>query len=288
MPSRVYRGAEQAGQFVQPIAHWKPVTPTNSLERALLLLELVENTPGGLRNAEIGRQLNIPRSSCSWILTRLTHQGYLTCDEVTGRYKIGLKTVALARGALRELGFRASAEPVLYRLASQTGLAAGIGVWESGRVLIADRVEPPEASGVTAIDQRPRDQRDVGRELPAHTTALGKVLLAWLPRQEIASYLEEHVLTRRTSRTIVSRDALISELRRIRQRGYALADGEHDPELRALAAPIMDYTEQAHAALSLNGGATAPAWRKMRALVDVVTRAAAEISASTRFPYMRP
>jgi DNA-binding IclR family transcriptional regulator len=269
------------------------VTPTNSLERALLLLELIENTPGGLRNAEIGRQLNIPRSSCSWILTRLTNQGYLTCDEVTRRYKIGLKTVALARGALRELGFRASAEPVLYRLASQTGLAAGIGVWESGRVLIADRVEPPEANSVTGIDHRPgdhrpRDQRDVGRELPAHTTALGKVLLAWLPRPEIASYLEEHALTRRTSRTIVSRDALISELRRIRQRGYAFADGEHDPEIRALAAPIMDYTEQAHAALSLNGDSSAPAWRDIRALVELVTSAAAEISASTRFPYMRP
>src|SRR5579863_2912433 len=51
---------------------------TNSLERALALLETIEKTPGGLRNAEISRQLHIPKSTCSWILARLERQGYLS------------------------------------------------------------------------------------------------------------------------------------------------------------------------------------------------------------------
>ncbi len=259
--------------------------PTNSLERALLLLDVIEKTPGGLRNAEISRQLGIPRSSCSWILARLECQGYLARDQDTSRYKIGLKTIALAHGALRDLGFRSCAEPVLYRVASDTGLAAGIGVLESGHVLLVDRVEAPEFAGHSVVGARPRDQRDIGRELPAHSTALGKVLLAHLPRPELLDYLDERSLARRTPKTIVSRDLLLVELRKIRQRGYAIADEEHDLGLRALSAPIADFTGAVRAAISLNGSPGAPIWREPRTLVALVTAAAREISGNARFPW---
>jgi DNA-binding IclR family transcriptional regulator len=254
---------------------------TNSLERGLQLLELVEKTPGGLRHAEIGRQLNIPKSTCSWILIRLERQGYLTRDEITGRYRIGLKTVALAHGALRELGFRSCAEPVLYRIASETGLAAGIGVLESSHVLLVDRVEAPEFGAQSIIHERPRDQRDIGRELPVHSTALGKVLLAWLPRQELLTCLDE-VLAPKTPKTIVSRDRLLPELKKIRQRGYATSDEEHSLGVRALSAPIFDLTGTVRAAISLNGSPAVPIWREPRRLVALVTAAAQDISRNAR------
>jgi IclR family acetate operon transcriptional repressor len=170
---------------------------------------------------------------------------------------------------------------VLYRVASETGLAAGIGVLESGHVLLVDRVEPPAQN---AIQERPRDERDIGRELPAHSTGLGKVLLAHLPRRELISYLDQRILTRRTPKTIVSRDRLIVELRKIRQRGYAIADEEHDLGLRALSAPIFDVSGTVRAALSLNGPVSAPIWRDLRALIALVIAAAKDISGNARFP----
>jgi IclR family transcriptional regulator, KDG regulon repressor len=242
---------------------------------------MVEKTPGGLRNSEISQRLEIPKSSVSWILARLERQGYLTRGEETGRYQIGLKTVALAHGALRELGFRSCAEPVLYRIASETGLAAGIGVLKDGNVLIVDRVEAPGAPAAA----RTRDQRDIGRELPAHATALGKVLLAWLPRPELLAWLDRQVLTRRTPKTIVSRDTLLPELKKIRQRRYATADEEHDLGLRALSAPIFDFTGTVRAALSLNGSPASPIWREPRALVALISAAAGDISRNARFPF---
>jgi IclR family KDG regulon transcriptional repressor len=260
--------------------------PTNSLERALAVLELVEKTPGGLRNSEISRLLQVPKSSCSWILARLERQSYLMRGEETGRYKLGLKTIALAHGALRELGFRSCAEPVLYRVASETGLAAGIGVLKADTVLIVDRVEAPDLAGQTILRERPRDQRDIGRELPAHTTALGKVLLAYLPRQELAAYLDQRVFVRRTAKTIDSKDTLLRELKKIRQRHYAIADGEHYPELRALSAPIFDFTGTVRAAISLNGSPSKAIWRDLRKLVSVVTAAAHDISSNARFRYV--
>jgi IclR family KDG regulon transcriptional repressor len=258
---------------------------TNSLERALALLETVEKTSGGLRHAEISRRLRIPKSTCSWILARLERQGYLICDGDTGRYKMGLKAIALAHGALRELGFRSCAEPVLYRIASETGLAAGIGVLEGGQVLIVDRVEAPEFSGSGRLsDERPRDQREIGRELPAHSTALGKVLLAYLPRNTLPACLDKLVLARRTPRTIVSRADLLVELRKIRRRGYATADEEHSRGLRAISAPIFDFTGAVPAAISLNGSPAAPIWLAPRKLIALLSDAARDISRNARFP----
>lgn len=107
---------------------------------------------GGLTNLEISRHFGIARSTCSYILSRLEKEGYCARDKETGRYRIGLKTVTLSRGALREVGFRSVSEPTLYRLATETGLAANLSVLEANRVVILDRVEGP-AFIKTAVEE---------------------------------------------------------------------------------------------------------------------------------------
>src|SRR5215471_11178377 len=114
---------------------------TNSLERALLLLETIKQAPEGLRKSEIGRNLKIPKSSCSYIIERLERNGFLEQDQQTGCYRIGLAAVSLAHGALRKLELRSVSEPVLHGLAIESGLSVGIGVLDRGRVLLVDRVE---------------------------------------------------------------------------------------------------------------------------------------------------
>src|SRR5579864_8716311 len=239
---------------------------TSSLERALVLLKVIEQTPGGLRNADISRQLKIPKSSCSYIVSRLEREGYLIKDAVSQRYKIGLTAVALAHGALREVGIRTVAEPALYKLTSQTGLSAGIGVLQKGRVLLVDRVEGPRfvdrairvaagpaARATATTSYRVRAQRDIGRELPAHSTALGKVLLAFLPRQHVIDLIAKNGLARSTATTIVSKKRLLAELDLVRKQRYAIADGEVYSDLRALSVPIFDADGEVRAAVSVNG-----------------------------------
>ena len=260
---------------------------TNSLDRALALLELLEHTPGGLRNADISRELKIPRSTCSYIAARLEQKGYLSREKETLRYHIGLKTVALAHGALRELGFRTMAEPVLYRLASDTGMSAGIGVLQQGRVLLVDRVEGPEFVKEVVHRRIPRgrtrEQRDIGRELNVHTTALGKVLLAYLPDRQRASLLRDLVLVRRTSKTILSKAKLQADLVQVLRQGYAMAEEEEYIGVKSLAAPIYDNAREVRAAVALNGGLADPAWNDAAAMVDLIQNAATEISKRSRF-----
>jgi len=269
------------------------VAGTSSLERALILLKVIEQTPGGLRNADIHRQLKIPKSSCTYILSRLEREGYLIKDEFSKRYKIGLAPVALAHGSLRQVGIRTVAEPALYKLTRQTGLSAGIGVLERGRVLLVDRVEGPrfvdtaiQAAAArtvrtgSATSYRIRAQRDIGRELPAHSTALGKVLLAFLPRQ----YVIDLIFKPGTARNMAaSRKRFLAELDRVRTQNYATADGEVYSDLRALSVPIFDADDEVRAAVSVNGNPSEPVWDDVAQLVRTVQDAARDISRRARW-----
>jgi DNA-binding IclR family transcriptional regulator len=259
-----------------------------SLERALVLLKRIEQTPGGMRNADISRELDIPKSSCSYIVSRLEREGYLTKDAASKRYKIGLTPVALAHGALREVGIRTVAEPALYKLTNQTGLSAGIGVLQRGRVLLVDRVEGPrfvdraiQASARSGA-YRLRTQRDIGRELPAHSTALGKVLLAFLPRTQVLGLIAKYGLARSTATTIVSKKRFLAELDLVRKQRYAIADGEAYSDLRALAVPIFDADGEVRAAVSVNGDPSEPVWDDLARLVRTVEDAARDISRRAR------
>ena len=256
--------------------------PTNSLERALNLLELLERMPGGLRNTDICRELEIPASTASYILTRLEQRGYVQREPKTRRYHVGLSVVALAHGALRDLGFRSFSEPALYRLARYTGLSTGIGVLSRNCVLIVDRVEGREArnraAGAHVSDMRTREDREIGRELPIHTTALGKVLLAYLDPESREELLRDLRLDRITSKTIVSQDRFLAEIEEIRIQGYATALEEHYPGVRALSVPIRDAAGSVIAALALNGGIAEPVWHNQKALIEPLQIAAVDIS----------
>jgi len=267
---------------------------TNSLDRALALLEMIEQTPGGMSSGEIRRRLDIPKSSYGYLITRLVDKGYVTRDQETHHYKIGLTPLALAYGTLREMGFRSFTEPTLYRLVSETGLAASIGVLERHRVLLVDRVESPEfakdavdvanRAGKTAFGHniRQRRERDIGRELPAHSNVLGKVLLAHLSRRQVLKIIAQEGLPRITAKTIVSKAKLLAELERVRRQGFAESDEEQYIGVRGVGAAIYDASDAVCAAVAVTGNPAADVWKGSARLIELVRTAGWAISKSMR------
>jgi IclR family KDG regulon transcriptional repressor len=292
-----------ATSSLHPACFWLVmVAPTNSLERALVLLETIEQSPTGLTTAESSRLLHIPKSTCSYILIRLERKGYLVRDGDTGRYRIGLTTVALAHGALRDMGLRSLGEPALYKLASDTGLSANIGVLERGRVLLVDRVESSGfVKGIMDVADRPstngrcgrnaskasgircREERDIGRELRADASAMGKVLLAYLPNPEFQSLIESYDLSRLTAH--VSMDDLMREFATIRKQGYASTYGEYEQGICAIAAPIVDTSGAVRAAVSINGYLTEADCKESSELIEMVKAASRDISRRAGFAH---
>jgi len=270
----------------------------NSLERGLAMLYLIGQKPGGMTHAEIAKLLGIPKSTCSYILHKLVQFGYITHEPQTGRYCIGLKVLILAHDALREVGFRSVTEPTLYKLASKTGLAATIGVLERGRVLVIDRVEGSEfirdavdTAGETNHAVRSklrttypaREQRDIGREMPLDSTALGKVLLAYLPAPQLQHLLDEIQMAKGPGEAGARyRQSLVVELDRIRTAGYSLADHRSPAKRAALSAPIFDASGEIRAAVSVNGCPHLEIWKRLTELSDLVRAAGREISKRLR------
>jgi IclR family KDG regulon transcriptional repressor len=138
------------------------------------------------------------------------------------------------------------------------------------------------AAGRTARTLRVRAQRDIGRELPAHSTALGKVLLAFSPRQQVLDVIAKLGLARSTATTIVSKKRFLAELDLVRKQRYAVADGEAYSDLRALSVPIFDGDGEVRAAVSVNGDPSEPVWDDLPELVTTVEDAARDISRRAR------
>lgn len=240
--------------------------PTNSLERALAILELIAYKSGGLSNAEISERMNIATSTASYILNRLERSGFVQRQPESGRYEIGIKVVALAHAPLRDMGLRRTAEPVLRRLANQTDASSFVAVLERGHVMIVDKVEKPD---LAVIDM------DIGVRYPVHSTALGKILLAYLPENRVRLLFERMPFVKSSPRTIDSKARLIEDLKRVRKQGYAVSDGELFMGIRAVAAPIFGVSGEPRAAVSATGFSVAVEDKR---IIGAVQAAAHEIS----------
>ncbi len=256
--------------------------PTNSLDRAMELLELLLRHPKGLTHAELCRTLRFPSSTCSYITGHLERRGYLRRQVESRRFCLGLKAVSLARGALLGLGFRSISEPVLYRLTAETGLSVGIGVAQGTHVLLVDHVDGPDVVNEFVTGRpsrvRTRENREIGRELPFLTTALGKVLLAYADEDQRDRVLAKIGLER--AKGVRSEADVRRKLLEVREEGFALADKEYYAHVRALAVPIRDTSGVTRAALSLNGPPDSAVWSDQPSLVRAMEAAAHEISRS--------
>ncbi len=159
-----------------------------------------------------------------------------------GRFRPGEVFVRYAWRGGAEAGLIEVAHPFLERLGAATGETVNLGVAHRDLVEQIAQVDSTYLIGGTNW---------VGRPVPLHTAALGKVLLAYGAAQLPPGRLEA-----RTPQTITSRDALDADLREVRRRGYAVTDEELEPGLVAVAAPVCRDGAVVVAALSVSGPAS--------------------------------
>ncbi len=140
----------------------------------------------------------------------------------------------------------AAAQPVLERISHLLHESCSIAALDGVDIVYVARAN---VTRIMSIDLR------VGSRLPAYCTSMGRVLLANLPPEELESYLSRAELTRRTSRTIVSREKLRQVLRLIRRNGYSIVDQELEHGLRSMAVPIHNSGGKVTAALNVGAQA---------------------------------
>jgi DNA-binding IclR family transcriptional regulator len=239
-----------------------------SVARALALLDEVARSDGGLGVNELARRIGVNASTASRLLATLEEGGFVERSP-DGPYRLGLKFVALSDRVLGQLDVRERARPWLTWLVQETGETATLSVPGGGEAITVDFV--PSSSSVVSMAR-------VGRPSIAHATAAGKVMLAFgsqgLPAE----------LTAFTEHTITDPDALAAELERVRSSGIAEAVGEREPDLNALAVPVIGRGDELVAILGLQGPAARLPASTRRDLRAPLRKAAAELGRSLGGP----
>jgi DNA-binding IclR family transcriptional regulator len=226
---------------------------------------------------ELSLAASLPKSTTHRLLRTLIQHKLVRQDNKTGQYVPGLKLFEMAYRVLNRMELRTQALPVLERLNRQTNLTVHLAILDDGEVVYIEKRE---------ADRPIRMYSAVGKRAPAHCTGLGKALLAHLPEEELRRIVQEKGLRRYTANTITTWDELVDHLARVRARGYALDNGEHEEMIHCVAAPVRDHTGQVVAAISLTGAVNHMSLEYAESLSTLVLRAAEEIS--RRIGYVGP
>lgn len=219
-----------------------------SLERAAAILEAVAASPEGLGLADLSGRVGLHNSTAFHLIKTLVNLGFLARSADDKRYHVGSRLFTLAAGALDDNLLLSLATPILERLSSETGEAAHLAVRSKHEVTV---IAHTAASGLLQLAGR------TGATRPAHATAIGKMLLAAMPPDDLDILLENLPMPAFTPNTLTSPATLRRQLDDVRRRGIAYDDCELDADVRCAAVPVHDFAGRCVAAMGVSG----PAWR---------------------------
>ena len=230
-------------------------TTVQSLQRGLEILVAVAQADQPLGITDLSRRFGLAKGSISRLVATLAQQSFLTRDPETAKYRLSMKLWEFGHGAASQLDVRGIARPVMAALNAATRETVHLTVLTESNVMVfLDKLD-----SIRAI----RPNIELGATLPAYCVANGKAMLAFLPKARMDRILRGK-LRKFTDTTITRKSELLQDLDKVRRLGYAVNRGEYLHDVSGLAAPILDRTGVAVAAL----GISVPTSRMAQGLID--------------------
>ena len=214
-----------------------------SAVRVLDILELLGQADRPLTLSEVSAALELPKSSTSLLLQTLAHRGYLEAISTRGPFQLGLKAVELGAAYTRKLDLVQQFRGVARQLVVACQETVQLAVLDGTEIVYLAKEDGTMAVRLVSY---------VGKRLPAHATALGKVLLASLPESELTARLAQKALVPMTPRTVSNFRQLTEELAEVREQGYGVDREEAVEDLYCFAAPVWDQSRKTVAAISVS------------------------------------
>ena len=214
-----------------------------SLDKAMDILDVLSKERGGLSLSELSARCGFPKSTTHALASTMRDRGVLR-QLSDGNYALGMRLFEYGSAVSRGFDISALARPHLESLSSLTGANSVITLLDGDNAVSFDYAV--SSTGVQIIPE-------IGVRLPLHCTSQGKLLLAYLPENKVASLYRKTQMQRYTPHTIADMDTLLSQLAAIREQGYAVEDGEYKVGLRSVSAPVYDNRGQIQYALTTVG-----------------------------------
>jgi len=239
-----------------------------ALQRGLRLLQLFSESARGLTAKQVAVFSRLPVSTVHRFLANLESTGFLNCSG-DGVYHLGIACFSIGQAALGQLDIRRLSLPYLQELNQQTRETIHLTVRHGLSAVYVEKLDSPEPL---------RIHSRIGAAVPLYCTAVGKVMLAYMPDQEREKILPQLGLKRLTPNTVRNRQELEGELYRVRKNGYACDLEEHELHIRCIAAPIWDHAGGVHASLSITAPLVRMTVTRLRRLAPMIRAAGLQIS----------
>ncbi|RUT28636.1 IclR family transcriptional regulator [Arsenicitalea aurantiaca] len=213
------------------------------IDRMMEVLTQLERRANGVTISELVAQLDMPRTTIYRILNTLQLHDMVRRDD-GGAYHLGRRLLRLAShvaAGASPFDLASIAQPFLEQIAAQLGEGTKLSVIDHEGILVLAAAQGRREYALTVAP---------GQRMPIHAGAASKLLIAHLPEEEQANWLERPLMAF-TSKSITDPKRLANELTRIKRLGWAQDKGENAPSIHAFAAPVFDKSGTMIAALSV-------------------------------------
>lgn len=239
-----------------------------TLMKGLKVLDLLTQAPQPMGVTEVAQAMGLVKSNAHRVLQTLVAAGYATPVGDGGRYRPTLKLWSMGVQVAGSGDLRQFAAPVLSRLRDNTGETAFLALLDADHVTYVEIQSSAHALRVHTA---------VGARLPAHSTAAGKVLLAF-DDAAAQALPADRSLERFTPKTLDDPAALRAEFRKIRTQQWAVNRGEFREEISGLAVPVFDAQQRVIASTGISGPTERFRPAAIKEWLPLVVQAGAELS----------
>ena len=239
-----------------------------SLEKSFKILEILSKSIFPLKAANISRKASISRTTTFRLLFVLTQLGYIHKNSSTNTYSMGHKAFQFGETSDYLQSISETAKEVLEDVANKTNLITYMAMLEGSQVVHSDKI-----SNTSDLSYRTFRMR-----LDAHCCALGKVMLAYRPDNEISAIYKSYNFFPHTKNTISNLPDLKKNLHQIKIQGYALNHAEAFDNVYGIGVAILDKDKRSFAGISLSGSKNIMNPKSMYDYIKLLQSASIKIS----------
>lgn len=250
---------------------YERLTELGATGKAFSVLEAISANPEPTTMSEIIRTTGMTKPTAHRIVNLLMNIGFLERDASGIGFIEGGNLVDLAHRTLAAAAPRSLRHSILQGISDEVGETSNYGVLSGAEVIYLDRVEAKWPLGL---------RFDAGSKVPAHCTAIGKLLLSRLPEEQLAVLLQTVPLSRYTANTITDVDALKVALKKIRKDGIGVDNQEFMHGVVCIAVPVVKEDGRCIGGIAISAPEARMALNEALAFIPQMREAAARLAAT--------
>ncbi|WP_343313462.1 IclR family transcriptional regulator [Brucella sp. BE17] len=214
-----------------------------SFSKFMTVLQIIADTPGTLDIAQLTKRAPFPRGTVYRLVSALTAEGLVIQSGENGTFRLGPRLLQLAAQSWEDSDLRTIARDFLVSLRDATDETVHLAVPSNNLMVYIDKL---------VGSNRVQMKTSIGGQVELHSTSVGKAWLSGLSDERIMEVLKDLDLRRHTAKTFTTPAALLEELKRTREQGFAFDDEENEPDIRCLGSPIFNRLREPIGAVSVS------------------------------------